>query len=280
MLKSEIIKKIETFVCQKPRSIQEIAQQIGKNWRTADRYVEDISEQFGTIAIRVFRGGTRGALKIVYWAAAGENRHSVFQEKIEHSILFTRKKEDFSAFDIYQHIDAKNKKVNVHASEMDNLQDFKELLVSTEKQLLLFSGNLSFINLQKKKNDLSAVFDTLAKKGAIIRIICRVDIAGKDNVERLLSFNFKHGKEYIEIHHAEQPLRAAIIDGKKIRMKEVKEPTGKINELNKRLFIYYTINDKEWAEWLSVIFWKIFSSSLDARNRLLEINRIHLNGLK
>ena len=59
MLSNDIIKKIENLVSQKPRSIQEIANSIGKNWRTADRYIEEIEKNFGTISTRVFREGTR-----------------------------------------------------------------------------------------------------------------------------------------------------------------------------------------------------------------------------
>jgi len=63
MLDSETIKKIEDFVYQKPRSIQEVSEHLGKNWRTVDRYIEEIGKSFGTISVRVFREGTRGALK-------------------------------------------------------------------------------------------------------------------------------------------------------------------------------------------------------------------------
>ncbi|MFA5084403.1 MAG: hypothetical protein WC475_03455, partial [Candidatus Paceibacterota bacterium] len=86
MLRSQEIKKIEDFVYVKPRSVQEIAEHIGKNWRTADRYIEDIVKNFGTLAIRVFREGTRGALKIVYWASAEKISSSVFQERLENKI--------------------------------------------------------------------------------------------------------------------------------------------------------------------------------------------------
>ena len=78
----------------------------------------------------------------------------------------------------------------------------------------------------------------------------------------MLSLNFKHGKENIEIRHREQPLRAFIVDNQVLRMKEVSEPTGKIHELNKRMFLYYTIKDKEWIEWLARVFWKMFSNGL------------------
>lgn len=276
MLRSEVVTKIEQFVAAKPRSVQEIAQHISKNWRTADRYVDEIAHEFGTLATRVFRGGTRGALKIVYWAAVEHRKESIFQEQLERAILAARKKEDFSTFDLYQYVDAKKKTVSVQEHETANLTEFRALLLSAERQLLLFSGNLSFINLQKKEQDMLDIFDALAKKGIAIKILCRVDIEGRENVERLLSLNFKHGKEYIEIHHAEQPLRGAVIDGKLLRLKEVKEPTGKLRELSKRLYIYYTFRDKEWIEWISRLFWKMFSASLDASRRLEEIKRIPL----
>ena len=68
MLNSKIVEKIENFVEIKPRSVQEIAQELNKNWRTVDRYISQIKEEFGTIETRIFREGTRGALKIVYFA--------------------------------------------------------------------------------------------------------------------------------------------------------------------------------------------------------------------
>ncbi len=82
MLTPEIIKKINDFVFLKPRTIDEIAKYIRKNWRTANRYVEGIAEQQGTLAIRVFREGTRGALKIVYWASIEQIHSSAFQEQL------------------------------------------------------------------------------------------------------------------------------------------------------------------------------------------------------
>ena len=63
---SQVRKNICDFVQHKPRSIQEIAQYIKKNWRTAERYVNRIEEETGLISSRVFRGGTRGTLKVVY----------------------------------------------------------------------------------------------------------------------------------------------------------------------------------------------------------------------
>jgi len=276
MLNTEVIKKIESFVYQKPRSIQEVAQYIGKNWRTANRYIEEIEKNFGTISTKVFREGTRGALKIVYWSSVDKASHSVFQERLEKQILTARAKEEFSPFDIYQYIPENKKKVFTDDNEEDTLPEFRSFLLGAQKQILLFSGNLSFINLQNKNKDFISVFDELAKKKVNIKVLCRVDLVGRENVEKMLSLNSKHGHEYIEIHHAEHPLRAAIIDGRLIRLKEIARPSGKRKELGKTLLLYYTIKDKEWAEWLAKIFWKIFSSSLDANKRLQELNKIRV----
>jgi len=279
MLDNKITKKIEEFVYEKPRSIQEIAKYIEKSWRTADRYIDEIAKELGTLSVRVFREGTRGALKIVYWAAIEKISSSVFQEKLEEDIIRAKKDENFSAFDIFQHVSDKNKKASVEYPRNENetyIKEFAEILKKAEKQLLFFSGNLSFINLGNKNENIFKIIEDLVRKNVSIKVICRVDLVGKENVEKMLSLNFKYGKEMIEVRHSEQPVRGVVIDNKVIRLKEIKEPTGKISELNKKVFIFYTIKDKEWAEWLSKIFWKIFSKSINSNKRLEEINKLKI----
>ncbi|MEK6826999.1 MAG: hypothetical protein AABX99_00765 [Nanoarchaeota archaeon] len=278
MLNAEVIKKIEDFVYNKPRSIQEIAQHLGKNWRTADRYVEEISKEFATISSRVFRKGTREALKIVYWSSIEKVSSGIFQEKLEQEIFSFKTKEQFSAFDIYQHVPDKNKKTIIEYNPSENskeLKELKELFEKAEKQVIIFSGNLSLLNSKYKNFDMMKILEELVKKDIRIKIICRIDIIGIENLEKILSLNFKNGKENIEIRHREQPVRAFVIDNKIIRLKEIKEPTGKMGELNKRIFIFYTIKDKEWAEWLSKIFFKMFSQSIDAKKRLEELRKMN-----
>lgn len=277
MLTPDTIRRIETFVYQKPRSIQEIARYIRKNWRTADRYVQEVEKNFGTISTRVFREGTRGALKIVFWASVEKASSSVFQEKLEEEILSAKKKEDFSAFDIFQHVGDKNKQAIVEKAldeNSTNLKELADLLLQAKKQLLIFSGNLSLINLKNRKFDIFRILEDLVKKNIPIKIIARTDIAGKNNIEKALSLNFRYGKELVEIRHRSHPLRAFVIDNKMFRLKEVKEPTGKIYELDKKAFIYYTIKDRKWAEWMSRIFWKMFSSSINAQKRLEEMKKL------
>jgi len=282
MLDSKTIKQVEDFVYLKPRSVQEIAVHIGKSWRTADRYVEEIAKEFGTIATRTFRGGTRGALKIVYWGSVEKKSRSVFQELLENQILTYRKKEDFSAFDIFQHVAEKDKKALVVESLEEgsiDLKELAELIQGTRQQLLVFSGNLSIINLKYRNITVFHELESLVKKGVSIKIICRVDIAGRENIERMLSLNFKHGKELVEIRHREQPLRANLFDSKVIRIKEIILPTGKLHELRKKMFVFYTIKDKDWVEWSQRLFWKMFSQSIDARKRMEEIRKIIENRL-
>jgi hypothetical protein len=275
MLDSKTINKIEEFVYAKPRSVQEIAELIKKNWRTADRYIDEIQKNFGTISTRVFRGGTRGALKIIYWSSVEKVSSSIFQEKLEKEIFNCKKKEDFSAFDIFQHIPEKNRKSFVFDKEEENISEFKEILLNAKKQMLFFSGNLSFVNIKDKNETLFEIFEKIIQKKVNIKILCRVDLAGIKNIEKLLSLNLKHGKNLIEIRHDLHSIRGVITDGNFIRLKEVKEPTGKINELNKKKFIFYNISDKSWAEWLSKIFWNKFSNSIDANKRIEHLKQIN-----
>jgi hypothetical protein len=279
MLKQEFVRKIEDYVHAQPRSVQEIASHIKKNWRTADRYVQDIESELGTISTKVFRGGTRGALKIVYWTEIEKVSRSVFQQQMEREIMSAKGKEGFSAFDIFQHVNDKNKRAIVEKAideDSTNLEELKDLLLSARKEVILFSGNLSFLNLKNKKFNMEKIFEELIERKIQIKIICRVDLTGKVNYERALALNFKKGREAIEIRHRVQPLRAILVDKKIVRLKEVKEPTGRINELDKKVFIFYTIKDKEWGQWLSKIFWKMFSSSVGVEKRLKEIEKLEI----
>jgi hypothetical protein len=271
MLNSDTIKKIEDFIYTKPRSIQEISEYIKKNWRTVDRYVNEIKENFGTIDTRTFREGTRGALKLVYWSSREKVSSSSVQKALEKEIYEGKTKYDFSPFDIFQNIKDENKKAIVgYEEERYWLKEVVEYIKNTKKQLLLFSGNLSLINYK----EVFEAIEEIVKENINIKVICRVDLAGRDNIEKMLSLNFKYGKELIEIRHKEQPIRGFISDGQIIKVKEVKDPTNKENELKTTAVIFYTLKDKEWAEWLSKIFWKMFSASVDANKRIEELSKL------
>ncbi len=277
MLDKNTIQKIEKLISYEPRSINEIAINLNKNWRTVDRYLKQIEEEYGTINTKTFRGGTRGALKIAYLSNPEKISHTKFQEELEEQIIKLKKKGDFSAFDIFQHVPEKNKRVIVENEINEastNLTELIQILKETKKELKLFSGNLSWINLKEGKIDLFETLENLVKNGIRIKVLCRVDLDGIENIKKVLSLNYKYGKELIEIRHKEHPIRAFVIDNKTIRLKEIKEPTGKIKELDKKKFIFYTIKDKEWSEWLGKLFIKLFNTSIGSERRIQELNKL------
>jgi len=220
-------------------------------------------------------------LKIVYWSSVNEVRGSVFQEKLAEQIGLFQKKQDFSAFDIYQHVPDGKKKIHIDSFRKNmediDLSDFANLLKNTKKQLLVFSGNLSWINVRNKKADPFKLVEHLVKKNIPVKIVSRVDFNGWKNIQKLMSLNFKYGKELIEIRHKAQPLRAFISDDKIARIKEVKEPSGKGGELRERIYIHYTIKDKEWVTWLSKVFWNLFSKSIDSEKRMAQMEILQQN---
>jgi hypothetical protein len=277
MLDSATTQKIENFVALRPRSLLEIAQHIGKSWKTTDRYIEHITKEFGTVTTHTFRQGTRGALKIVYWASTDKKSQTVAQQQLTETIYAGKTKQDFSGFDIFQYVPDKNKTAIMEYQKeesLTNIKEFIDLLKTAKKQILSFSGNLSYINLKNKEVDVCSAFEDLHKKGISIKVLCRVDFEGKENIQNLLNLNFKHGKELIEIHHREHPLRAIIIDNTLFRIKEIKLPTGKQKELDKQLYLFYTIKDKEWVQWATRLFWNLFNASIDANKRLEEMKKI------
>jgi len=277
MLNQKTIQQIEKLLSIEPRSINEIAEKLNKNWRTIDRYVKQIEEEYGTIETKTFRGGTRGALKIAFLSTPEKISETKFQEELEHQILTLRRKEEFSGFDIYQHISDKHKKVTIEEEETEsktNLKELNDILNRTKKELKVFSGNLSWINNKNKEINLFETLEKLIQKNIRVKILCRVDLDGLENVKKVLGLNYKYGKDLIEIRHKEHPIRSFIIDDKMIRMKDIKEPSKKIKELKKRIYLFYTIKDKDWTEWLGKIFTKMFNTSIGSEKRLKELESI------
>lgn len=272
MLDSKTVKKISEFVYIKPRTIQEIAMHIGKNWRTADSYVEKISKEQGIIALRTFRGGTRGALKIAFWNNVEKIHSSEFQERLFKRIELARNKEDFSPFDIYQYVPENKRSAFLEEQKEDtitNKQDLVNALRSAENQVLIFSGNLSWVNAIQGRVKLIDVFEELAENNISIKIICKVDLESMKNIQKMLDINYKLKKELIEIKHAEQPFRAFIVDNKWARFKERKSGSK-----DKLAHIFYDIIDEEWVEWIQKVFWNIFRTSIKAEKRVKDIETI------
>jgi len=279
VLKLETTNRIKKFVYEQPRTIQEISKLINKNWRTADRYVEQISKEDGSILAKIFRGGTRGALKIVFWNNSEKIYSSRFQEKLLERILTSRNKDDFSPFDIYQYVDDSKRNAFVEKQEYEAKkvkQDLFNLFRGAKKQIFIFSGNLSWANLKQGGENILSVLEELAKKNIEINILTDVNPASLENTEKVLGINDRIGKELIKVRHGQQPLRAFIMDEKLVRFKDVMEQESyKKKGLKKRTYIFYEILDKEWIIWIKQVFWHMFNSAILAEKRVKDLRSIH-----
>ena len=279
MLTKEFEKKILQYVHAQPRSVQEIAKYIQKNWRTADSYVQKIITESGMLAVRTFRDGTRGALKIVYWNNKDSIHSTEFQERLFKRIELGRRKKDFSPLDIYNYIseDKRSAKTGKYTigNELFN-QDLAAFIRSAKKQLLVFSGNCSFVNLQENGKPILNTLQELAEKDVDIKILTRVDFASLGNLQKLLSINHSMGREAIEVKHCEQPLRGFLIDDVALRLKEEINPEEyKHGELPEDIrVILYDIRDKEWVKWTKDIFFTLFRTSIDGQKRIKDLRSI------
>lgn len=276
MLDRETIKKINEFVYAKPRSVDEIAKYISVNWRTANRYVEKISNEEGAISSKVFREGTRGALKVVFWNNIEKLHASEVQERLFKQIQLGRKKEDFSPSEIFHFVDKKKKKLKImdekKYSSASNFKDFAGMLRGAKRQVLFFSGNLTFSNMTYHDKKIRDILEELSKEKISSKILTRVELAGIENIKSTLSINRRVGYDAIEIRHCYQPLRTTIVDEKVAIFKEILDPQIYAKgELKEKMSILYYIYDEDWIGWLQKIFWSLFRSSLDARERVEEL---------
>jgi len=277
VLKSEETKKIKEFVYIKPRTIQEIAQQIKKSWRTTNSYVEKISQETGEISVRTLREGTRGAVKIVYWNNIDKIHHTQAQERLHKQIELGKDKTDFSPFDIYQYVD-KNKRNSFLEDQEENTltvkHDLKGALLKAQKRLLIFSGDFSWANLTQEGKSFLDLFEDLARNDITIKILARVDINSYRNIKKIYDLNAKIGKERIEIRHCEQPLRAFIIDNKLAKLKEIRDYEDYYKKSKSKTYIFYEIYDEQWIEWLEKVFWNLFRISISAKQRFEDLKTI------
>ena len=274
MLTKPLQDQILDLVRHKPRTVHEIAQTLQKNWRTANRYIEEIAQEGGLINTRTFREGSRGALKVVYWNALDHAKGSAYQERLLQKILASKHKEDFSPFDIYQFVDETKRQAFLETSEISvhTPIQFEVLLQRARQQILFFSGNMSWTELHP------TVFEhveALAKQKVKIKILTKVDITSQHYSQKLLDLNLRYGADTIEIRHCEQPIRGMVIDNEVASLKEVFSPQlYREKEIKGKQFIFYLVQDPEWIGWLQKVFWHLWGQSIDAKERLEAINSI------
>jgi len=278
MLDKETERKILDFVHQQPRSVQEIAQFIDSNWRTADAYIEKIAAETGQIGTRIFRGGTRGALKIVFWANIARLSSNEFQERMYRKIEIGRRKEDFSPLELYAYIPEDKRKAWKARSDKDNPGQHKnltELLAQAREQVLIFTGNCSFINLVQNDKPMLELVKELVQRGVTIKVLSRVDMASIKNLQKMLEVNYALGEDAIEIRHAEQPLRGFVVDDKIVRLKEELDPSRyRAGELDGDAVLLYEFYDAAWVKWVQNVFWALYRTALSGQKRLEDLGSI------
>ncbi len=278
VLNKQTIKQIEDFVFSRPRTMQEIAHLTEKNWRTAEGYVKRISQENGTIAAHTFRGGTRGALKLVYWQNIDKPHSSAVQERLFRQIQLGKKMSDFSPMDVYQFVSPEMKDAYLEEQD-DEAKEVKQDLITplrnAQEQVLIFSGNLSWANLVQDGTSMLDVFREIAEAGVSIKFLTGLDISAMKNYEIFSQLNAQLGKNSIEIRHGAHPLRAFIVDDKLAQFKETKYPSEYGGgELKRKTYIFYRIHDPEWVRWMQKVFWNIFRTALPAEKRIENLKMI------
>jgi len=185
-------------------------------------------------------------------------------------------KKDFSPFDIYQFIDKDKKEAFLEEQDSEkktSAQDVMGLLLSAKKEIIIFAGNLSWINITSGGVKIIDVIKDMANKGVEIKILCGIHLPAMDNIEKIIALN-KKVKTKIEIRHSFQPLRAIIADDKVARLKEIKTPGDYEAKDGKKTFIFYTIYDSVWVKWLKTVFHSYFDYGDYAEARIRELKSI------
>ncbi len=276
-LKEEDQEKILKKVKQGPCTIQELSRLIGRSWITADAYVQQIKQKTGLIDVKVFRKGTQGALKIVYYALPDALREDEAKEQLYLQIKHGKNKTDFDFMELFQFIPQEQKRSffeTYDREEVSKDQHIVSLFQSAQHKVFCFSGNLSFINIEEKGIPLIEVMEELLKKRVSFKILSKINIASMNNLPKIQLLARKY-PDLIEIRHCYQPLRGFLIDDKIARFKNEEQLSlYKQGELLQNTRIFYEIYDKEWILWLEKVFWNLFRSSIDYQQRMKEIQEI------
>ena len=266
--------KILDLIHSRPRAIAEIAFEIDKNWRTADRYIEQLAGE-DLIKTWVFRKGGRGALKIAYWPSSSTSSPSAVRNFLLQRILNGVNKEDFSSLDIVQHIPKEKREVFFLSEESyhknPNVDNFFERLSKVKSQILFFSGNLSFVDIGERRKEFMKIMEDRIKNEVMIFILTRVDKSNRESILDLLQLNKKGYKGKIEIRYAHQPLRCTVVDEKFFHLKESfsdYSAGSKVNYDKLRGYNIYGVYDEDWSRWISGVFWHLWHGSVNAEDRI------------
>jgi predicted transcriptional regulator len=276
-LSEKEIKQVVDFVKKEPRTVQDISRLIKRSWVTTDSYLKKIADDTGLLSIKTFRKGSQGALKIVYYNHSESLMGDSLKENIYGMIRNGRNKADFDFMEIFQYVDEKKKKhliTEIEAGEISENERLVDYFRQVKSRIICFSGNLSFINIRRNKMRMIDLIEETVKRGVVLKILCRINLASLSNIAMLQSLIEKYPGS-IEIRHCYQPLRGFIFDDKIARFKnEEQVRLYKRGELERNTVIFYEVYDAEWISWLENVFWNLFRTSIDYDSRLREIKRI------
>ena len=276
-LTQEETEKIVAFVRQEPRTVLDVAHLLGKSWLTADSYVRQIAERTGLMSVKVFRPGSPGALKLVYYNHAESLSGDDVKQELYLQIKAGRRKSDFDFFEVFQFVPEKGKKAFAEEfSDEDSPSKLPlaQFLLRAEHTLTCFSGNMSFLPRKEGKRDIASVFEELLERKVRIRVLCRLNVATLANIGRI-SHLLKKYPEHIEIRHCYQPLRGYIIDDSAARFKsEETLQQYRAGELRKNTRVFYEISDTEWVSWLQKVFWNLYRTSIDYKEREEQLSKL------
>lgn len=213
-------------------------------------------------------------MKVVYWNSLEGSKGSAYQERLMHKILQGKSKEDFSPFDIYQFVDENKRQSFLETAEFSTHERirFDLLLAKAQQQVLFFSGNLSWMELN---SNMRKVLEQLTARKVRIKVLTRVDFTSQKNTKEMLALNQRCGWDAVEIRHCEQPLRGIIIDDTMLSIKEVMSPQF-CRELKEKSFLFYLIEDQEWISWTQKVFWHLWGQSIDAKERIKALESVNV----
>ncbi|MFH1649412.1 MAG: hypothetical protein ABIA93_02600 [Candidatus Woesearchaeota archaeon] len=269
-LNEESRKKLLEFVRPEPRTMQDVANVLGVSWHTAESYVSTLGKQTGLVDVKVFRPGTKAALKIVYWNYSERNSPDEVREGLVNQLMLGRKKGDFDVLDMFELVPDERKRAVTEPPKVKTAR-IRNFIEATKSELSSFSGNISWMRLP----DVAEALEKALKRGVHVTILSRIDYGTIENY-RALNELMKRYPGSIEIRHAFQPLRGFIRDGELVQLKDEKEygeyRSGEMRADSIR--IVYEITDKEWVDWIQHVFWTMFRRASQAESRIRELNRL------
>ncbi|MFH0714380.1 MAG: hypothetical protein V1847_02185 [Candidatus Diapherotrites archaeon] len=225
--------------------------------------------------MKVFRAGTKGAVKVVYWNYGDSVQSDEIRSRLFEKIRLLSDKNLFDPLEIFQHVSPTkgNARVEYYTDPLvEPNKGLSAFFKKVNEGLLCFSGNLSWINVKEGSNPLTRAFERMLERGVSVKILCRIDVATLKNLHKIESLMRRFPKQ-VEIRHCHQPLRGFVADGKLVRLKEEKAKNiFKAKELEKDVRVFYEFSDEVWTQWLEQVFWYLFRHSIEyeKREKLLE----------